>query len=140
MKRFGRDGIQFQYPANWQLDLDDAEDGWTVTVQSPATAFVIISLRKDANTAAQVAEETLSVFRSEYSTLDAEPALDSIAGLPALGFNLDFVTLDATITCRIRCVDTSAGPLLVLTQTSEYDREPHEPILEAIGASIQLDD
>jgi len=140
MKTFERAGVRFQYPANWQVDVDDGDDGWAVTIQSPETAFVVVSLRPDAANAAQVADETLEVLRAEYKDLDAETAIDSIGGLPAVGHDIDFVTLDTAISCWTRCVDTSAGPLLVMSQTSEYDRELHEPVLRAIRASIQLED
>jgi hypothetical protein len=109
-------------------------------VQSPETAFALVSLRPDAANAAQVADETLGVLRSEYKELDAETTIDSIGGLPAIGHDIDFVTLDTAISCWTRCVDTSAGPLLVMGQTSEYDRELHEPVLRAIRTSIRLED
>src|SRR5687768_9494304 len=102
MKTFERAGVRFQYPANWRIDVDDAADGWTVTVQSPDTAFVLVSLRSEAETAAQVADETLEVLRAEYKELDAETALDSIGGQPAIGHDIDFVTLDTAIACWIR--------------------------------------
>ncbi len=140
MKTFERDGVRFQYPANWRIDLEEGDDGWTATVQSPDTAFAVVSLRSEAANAAQVADETLGVLRTEYKELDAETAVDSLAGQPAIGHDIDFVTLDTAISCWTRCVDTSAGPLLVMGQTSEYDREQNEPVLRAIRASIQLED
>ena len=140
MKTFERAGVRFQYPANWQITVDDGDDGWTVTVQSPETAFIVVSLRPDAENAAQVADETLDVLRAEYKDLDAESAIDSVAGQPAIGHDIDFVTLDTAITCWTRCIDTSVGPLLVMGQTSEHDRDQHEPVLRAICASLQLED
>jgi hypothetical protein len=137
---FERSGIRFQYPTNWQIDTEDAGDGWTVTLQSPETAFILVSLRPDADTAAQVADEALTALRAEYPELDAEPALDNLAGQPAVGHDIDFLTLDTTILCRTRCIETTAGPLLVMGQMSEYDREQNEQVLRAICASLQLED
>jgi hypothetical protein len=140
IQTFERSGIRFQFPGNWQTETEDAGDGWTVTLQSPDTAFVIVSLRPDADTAAQVAEEALSALRAEYPELDAEPVLDNLAGQPAVGHDIDFLTLDTTILCRTRCIETTAGLLLVMGQTSEFDREQNDPVLKAISASIQLED
>lgn len=140
IQTFERSGIRFSYPTNWQIDTEDVGDGWTVTLQSPETAFVLVSLRPDAATAAQVADEALAALRAEYPELDAEPALDNLAGQPAVGHDVDFLTLDTPILCRTRCIETTAGPLLMMGQTSEFDREKNEPVLRAIGASLQLDD
>lgn len=140
IQTFERSGIRFKYPTNWQIDTEDAGDGWTVTLQSPETAFVLVSLRPDAATAAQVADEALAALRAEYPELDAEPALDDLAGQPAVGHDIDFLTLDTTILCRTRCIETTAGPLLMMGQTSELDQEQSEPVLRAICASLQLED
>ena len=140
MKTFERDGVRFIYPANWQVDAEDADGGWTVTVQSPETAFAVVSLRPDAESAAQVADEALAALKTEYKELDADMAVDSLAGQPAVGHDIDFMTLDTSIMCWTRCVDTTAGPLLVMCQTSEYDRDRNEPVLRALCASLQLDE
>lgn len=140
MHTFERDGVRFRYPANWRPDIEDADAGWSVTVQSPETAFVLVSLRPDADGPGQVADETLAALKAEYPELDAEPAVDSLAGIPAVGHEVDFLTVDTPITCWTRCVDTTAGPLLVLCQTSEFDRERNEPVLRAICASLQVDE
>ena len=139
-KTFERSGVRFDYPAGWATDLDDAGEGWTVTVQSAETAFALVSLRPDAATPAQVADEALDALRAEYPTLDAQVAVDSLAGQPAVGHDIDFITLDTTILCWTRCVETAGGPLLVLCQVSEYDREQHEPALRALCASVRVDD
>jgi hypothetical protein len=140
MKTFERSGVRFSYPANWQIDAEDAGDGWTVTLQSPQTAFLLVSLRPDADTPARVADEALDALRAEYPELDADPAVDSLVGQPAVGHDVDFMTLDTAIVCWTRCIETSAGPLLVMGQTSEYDRAENEPVLRAVIASLQIDD
>jgi hypothetical protein len=54
-----------------------------------------------------------------------------------MGYDLDFFTVDATISCWLRSVDTTEGPLLILAQVSDYDREEHEPALMKLIASIR---
>jgi hypothetical protein len=137
---FEQSGIRFQYPDNWQLDTEDTGDGWTVTLQSPETAFLLVSLRPDAESTAELADEALAALKAEYPELDAERAVGSLAGQPAVGHDIDFLTLDTTIISWTRCIETSAGPLLVLCQTSEYDRAQNEPVLRAICASLQIED
>ncbi len=54
MKLFERDGVRFRYPANWVAETGDdpgaGDGGWSVTVQSPESAFLLVSLRPEADT------------------------------------------------------------------------------------------
>ena len=111
-----------------------------MTIQSPETAFVIVSLRSDAQNLAQIADESLAAFQLEYPELEWENAIDSIAGQPAIGHNIDFLTLDTSTTSWSRCIETVNGPLLILCQVSEYDFTKNEPVLRAICASMQIAD
>jgi hypothetical protein len=139
-QRFDRDGVTFRYPESWTLDAEDGGDGWTVTLTSPETAFLLVSLRPDADDPQQVADEALEALKAEYPQLDADQVVENVAGLPAVGYDIDFLTLDTSIACWTRCVDTTSGPLLVMGQTSEYDRAANEPVLKAICKSITLED
>jgi hypothetical protein len=141
IRTFERDGIRFQYPANWVLETEeDADGGWSVTVQSPETAFLLMSLRPDADNAAELADQTLEALKAEYKELDEVNAVGTFAGQLAIGHDIDFLTLDTPVTCWTRCAQTVAGPLLVMCQVSEYEREHHEPVLRAICASTTIED
>lgn len=135
---FNRSGIQFQYPANWSLDLEEDGDSWTATVQSNELAFLLVSYRPDADDPAELADEALSAIREEYKELDAENAVESFNGRPAIGHNIDFLTVDMSITCRTRAFDTPTGPVLVMCQFGEYDRDKNEPVLDAVCASMRF--
>lgn len=137
---FERDGVTFRYPESWRVEAEDAGDGWAVTVSSPETAFLVITLRPDAADPQEVADEALEALRAEYPQLDSTQVVENLAGLPAVGHDIDFLTLDTSITCWTRCIDTTAGPLLVMSQTSEYDRAANEPVLKAIGKSLTVAD
>ncbi len=141
MNTFERDGIRFHYPDGWPVEAEDAEDGgWTATVQSPDVAFFMVSLQPEADTPAELADQTLAALKSDYQELDAENVVESVAGRVAIGHDLDILTLDTTIMCRTRCLDTPAGPLLVMTQFTEYERSRHEIILRAIRDSLEIDE
>jgi hypothetical protein len=139
VKTFSRSGISFRYPANWDLDMEESADGgWTITLQSRQTAFMLVSLRPDADNPAQVADEALGSLKTEYTELDAVNTVETFAGQPAIGHDIDFLTVDTPITCWTRCFETPEGPVLVMCQTSEYDREANEPVLKAVCASLQI--
>ncbi len=138
---FERSGVKFQFPENWAVETEDSDSGgWTVAVQSPVTAFVVVSLRTDGQTATEVADEALTAIRAEYADAEAEAVVESLAGRPALGHDIDFLTLDTTTSCWTRCVDTADGPLLVLCQVSDFDRAVNEPVLNAITTSLEIAD
>jgi hypothetical protein len=141
MNTFERDGILFRYPENWSCETqDDPESGgWTVMVTSPETAFLMVSLQPDASDAGDLADQTLDSLRSDYKELDAEDVMETICGLPAIGSNVDFLTVDTPTVCRVRALDTFAGPLLLLAQVSEYDRPQNDPVLLAIVKSLDVD-
>lgn len=139
IQTFERDGVRFQYPGTWAVEAEDAAAGWTVSVTSPETAFLVVSFRPEASDPAVLADQTLDALKSEYSELDSENAVETVAGQLAIGHDIDFLTLDTAIMCRTRCIDTSAGPLLVMTQVSEYDRAANEPVLRAILASLRIE-
>jgi hypothetical protein len=143
MKLFERDGVRFRYPADWAVEAGDdpaaGDGGWAVTVQSPETAFLLVSLRPDADDPADLADQALAALKAEYQELDAEPVTETVAGTVAIGHDLDFLTVDTAVVCRIRALDTTAGPLLVMAQVGEYDREQHDPVLRAIVASLAIE-
>lgn len=141
MNTFERDRIVIRYPTNWTVDeaADPESGGWTVTVSSPDTAFFMMSLQPDARDPGDLADQTLDALKGEYKELDSEEVMETICGQPAIGFNADFLTVDTATSCRVRCMDTFAGPLLLLTQVSEYDREQNEPVLTAIIKSLDVD-
>jgi hypothetical protein len=137
---FSQSGISFQYPSNWRVETDNTSDNeWTVSVYSPATAFILLSLRPDARDPADVADQTLDALKTEYKELDAENRVETIAGQAAIGHDIDFLTVDTPIICRTRCLETASGTLLIMAQLSEYDRAQNEPVLRAIVASLRVE-
>jgi hypothetical protein len=79
-------------------------------------------------------------MRDVYSDLEAEERVDTIAGLPAVGHDIQFFSLDLTNTCWTRSFAIEQGTILILCQTSDIELEKNGPILKAICASVQLDE
>ncbi|MGE3805507.1 MAG: hypothetical protein AB7K24_12600 [Gemmataceae bacterium] len=136
---FENTGVRFRYPESWQLEREESDEGWTVYVQSPGTAFAMITLRDDA-TPGELAQIALDALREDYPELEADDCVDSLAGQPAIGHDVQFFSFDLTNTAWIRSFASACGTVLVLCQTSDLELEAHEPILRAICASIELED
>jgi hypothetical protein len=138
--RFEQDGIRFQYPENWEIDRQEIDEGWTVSVQSPSTAFFMLSYDAAMAESELMADTALEALRSEYPGLDADPAVDSVGGQPALGYDVRFFSLDLTNTGYLRSFYTTTGTALVMWQVDDLDLDRLGPVLRAICASIQLED
>ena|ERR1700722_5076195 len=137
---FDSEGILFQYPENWRLEREDSEDGWTVTVQSPETAFLLLSVNAEMPTSEDMLAASLAALQAEYKDLEYDDCVDSIAGQPAVGHDIRFISLDLTNTCWTRSFYSAAGTVLVLCQCNDLESEINEPVLRAICASLEVDD
>ena len=137
--KFSRQGISFSYPENWTEEFEENEFGWTVTIQSPATAFLSVTLDEAMPGTGAIADAALEVMREEYPKLDAEPATSSIAGRPAVGYDIDFISFDLTNTCVIRAIGTGEGTLVLMTQATDSETT-NLKVLEAICKSLEIDD
>src|ERR1700738_4162452 len=83
-------GIRFKYPENWRLEREDNETGWTVSLQSPGTAFLMISVREDMPSVDHMVEAALAALQEDYPDLEADDCTESLAGQPAVGHNIQF--------------------------------------------------
>jgi hypothetical protein len=138
--QFDDGGIRFQYPENWRLEREESDAGWTVSLQSPGTAFMMVCLREDLPTPDQLADAALDALREDYPELEADDCVDNLAGQPAIGHDIRFISLDLTNTCWTRSFYTSEGTILVLCQANDLELEEHEPVLRAICKSLEVDE
>jgi hypothetical protein len=139
-KQFSEDGISFRYPANWTLEREDGEQGWTVSLQSPDTAFIVISCDESMPDREEVADVVLEALRADYPDLEAEPCVDKLAGQMAVGHNIHFISFDLTNTCWTRSFYSDYGTVLVMCQTNDLEMEQNEPVLRAICASLAVEE
>jgi hypothetical protein len=137
---FEEAGIRFQYPENWPLEREPTEEGWTVLVQSPATAFLMMVFREGIPEPAALADAALEALRADYPDLEADVSVDTLAGLPALGHDIRFISLDLTNTCWTRCIAISQGTLLIMCQYNDLEEGTHQAVLRAMCASLEIED
>jgi hypothetical protein len=138
-KEFREGCLSFQYPDSWQMEREDTEDGWTVTLYSTGTAFLTLTLNNAYPEADLMAETVLEVMREEYQHLEADPSSEHLAGQWAVGHDVNFISLDLTNTCWTRGFDTPDGTVLLLCQAADFELPQQEPILRAICASLQVE-
>jgi hypothetical protein len=141
VKIFVRDGIRLEYPGDWVIQTEPNEDsGWTVTINSPDIAFALISLLPDVSDPEHVANEAVASLLTDYPQLEKQEFSGSVANHPAVGYDIDFFSLDQMAFAAIRVIDTVHGTLLVLLQSTEDDRSWNGPLLIDILKSIRVDE
>lgn len=137
---FAQDGISFQFPENWQVDRQETDSGWTVALQSPQTAFFLVSFDGDMPETEQMAQSALDALREEYTEVEADPRVESVAGQPAIGFDIRFISFDLTNSGWARSFYSAAGTILLYWQANDLELEDIEPVLRAISASVTVEE
>jgi len=138
MSRVFREGsLSLRYPDNWQLEREDNDHGWTVSVYSPGTAFLTLTLDTDCPDSERVADTVLEAMRSEYPELEADERAEQVAGQWAVGHDISFFSFDLTNTCWTRSFECPDGTALLLCQVSDIDAS-EEAVLRAICASLRV--
>jgi hypothetical protein len=137
---FAEEGIRFSYPENWEMTREDNPSGWTVTLQSPSTAFLMVTFDRDMPEVDLMIETALDAMKAEYSGLEFEPATESIAGQPAVGHDIRFFSFDLTNTCGTRSFYSDAGTILLFWQTSDLELDAIDLVLQAVRTSLTLDE
>jgi hypothetical protein len=137
---FDEGGVHFRYPESWQLEREDTDTGWTISLQSPDTAFLMITVNEEMPSCDNMAETALEALREVYPDLEADDCVDSLAGLPAVGHEIRFFSMDLTNTCWTRSFYSPRGTVLVMWQANDLELDVNEPVLRAICASLEVDD
>jgi hypothetical protein len=139
-RQYQGDGVSFQYPDDWRLDREENEDGWTVLLQSPGTAFMTLTCDHSGASTEEVANAALEALQADYPALEARPQVDSLAGQMAIGHDIQFFSLDLTNTCWTRSIYGDDGTMLVLCQTNDLELEEYEPVLRAICSTLTVEE
>ncbi len=112
-------GIRFDYPAGWELEVNDDGETTTVALQcDDGPAFAIITLDDSRPDPVEVAEEALEALREEYPGLEVGPPAprETLGGFRAVGHDAEFFSLDMVAACAIRCCRTPRRTILVFGQ------------------------
>jgi hypothetical protein len=137
---FERDGVRFQYPSDWVVELEEDAESWTVSVQGPGTAFLVVSYVPGVEDPSDLVDAAVEGLRADYPNLEAEDAVDNLAGQPAIGADVNFVHFDLTNTCWVRAVPAAEGAVLVMAQCTDEELDVEGEALRAIMASMMVDE
>jgi hypothetical protein len=131
-------GVRFEYPAEWDVDVNADGTRTTISVQSPdGMAFAFVAVDDDAPEPADLAAEALEAMRAEYPDLEVAPAKETLDGHPAVGHDLEFFSLDVPGGCAIRAFRTPRRTVLVFEQWSDLDPEDSEAQMRMLRRTLE---
>jgi hypothetical protein len=137
MTMFDQGPVRFEYPSDWEVSVEDTPAGWSVSVQTPRSAFWSLTLLDPDVSAADAVEATLAAYRDDYPSLDVEP-LEEVGWLGvAAGVELDFLALDLVTTAHVRAFEAAQFTALLIVQGEDRDFADLLPQLDAITRSLR---
>ena len=140
VKQFDEDGVSFRYPDDWTLEREETESGWTASLQSRETAFLVVTLDRSMPEPEQMVNTTLEALKSEYPGLEADAAVDMVAGEMAVGHDIAFFSFDLPNTAWTRSLYGGAGTVLLYWQANDLELEAVEPVLRAVAGSVKVEE
>jgi hypothetical protein len=133
-------GIRFRYPASWQLVEQEDDESTSITVASPDTSFWSVSLIPEGPSPEQVIASAVEAFREEYDEVDVYPSEEKMGDRPGAALDVDFVCFELINSAFLRSFQTDRLTVLVLYQGFDGELAETRPLLEAISASLALED
>ena len=131
-------GVRFAYPGDWELEETDEGEAATIEVQSPGgLAFALVRSDESCPDPASVSDEVLDAMREEYPDLDAAPAMETIDGHHATGYDVEFFSLDLTNGAGIRAFRTPERTVLVFGQWSDIGSEDFPDMIRGVIRSVE---
>jgi hypothetical protein len=137
---FERDGVRFRYPKDWQIELEEEDESWTISLQGPGTAFLVVSFVPGADDPSELVDAAVAGLKDDYPDLEADDAVDTMAGQPAIGADVHFLHFDLTNTCWVRAVPAAEGAILVLAQCTDEELGVEGEALKTIMSSLAVDE
>jgi len=130
-------GIHVECPSDWSLDVSEDGPAATIEVQAPSgLAFAWVRADESCPEPALVVDEVLDAMREEYPDLDAMPALETIQGRHATGFDLEFFALDVTNGASVRCFRTPRRTVLIFGQWTDFGEDNLADIVRDVFQSV----
>lgn len=135
--KFRRDNVDFDYPDNWTVEVDDAaEAGLQLSVSAPDGAFWSLSRQPARSDPEQLTEAAVQQLRQDYPDLDSEPADELVFGCRLSGADVNFSCLDLTNTAAFRCLQLPTACYAIFCQAEDRDWQQLHHVFKAMTASL----
>lgn len=127
--------IRFAYPANWTREVEESDEGVSISLQSPAISFALVGVFEPDRDPEFLLEQAVDSLREEHPGLELEE-LDGGDWDDACGAEAVFMSIDTVSFCWIRSGRVADQSLLVLMQSVEPESDGSFALFEAICRSV----
>jgi len=139
-EEFHAHGVRFQFPETWEINEDEAEHEFTVTVSSPETSFWALTLVFDYPSPQRLIDLAVQAFRDEYDEVDVYAADETVCNRAATSRNIEFVCLELLNSAFLRAFRTGRFTALVLYQGTDHELAATRDVLESILRSLDVEE
>lgn len=120
---FENHGVRFRYPLDWDLQSNPDGSRTTVELFSQGSAFAMVSIDEGRPEPQEMVDEALAAMRQEYPELESQPMRLRMGGHLAVGYDIEFFSLDLVVSCMIRCFRTSKRTIMLFGQWPDDEEE-----------------
>jgi len=135
---YDSNGITFRYPENWILSQQNHENEFTVSVNSPNTAFWSVFLFKDHPNPKHVIETATETLRTEYDEIDLYPTTAKMCERETVARDIEFVCLELINSAFLRAFETDEFTVFVMFQANDAELESVKDVMNSICASLKF--
>jgi hypothetical protein len=142
MKKFQSDELEFVYPDNWTLFVNDGdehsgeEETNEVTLQSPNSSQLTIVLHEKFEDSDELLTRAVDAFKADYEDLEIDKASHTVAGFELVGFDITFFYLDFLVIVELRIVEREDDKVLMMIQSESREFDENRRLFEAITLSM----
>lgn len=134
---YDQSGLKLAYPENWSLAEEAAGDArLQLGISSPGAAFWTLSVYDDQHDLLHLARQALGALQAEYPDAETYEVEERLGETQLVGFDLNFIYLDLTITACVRAFERGGESCLVFTQAEDRELEVAAPVFNAITTSL----
>jgi hypothetical protein len=130
-------GVKFLYPENWVVSQEESAQ-WPreVSLQCPGGGFWSLHVYSTPDDPRELVAEVVRTMGQEYDNLESRPASEDLAGIKAVGCDMDFYCLDLVVTAQVRSFQLGDRTFLVLCQAESREFDELERVFQAITLSL----
>ena len=136
MSIFEEHGISLEYPDDWALTEESADGQLAISIESPGSAFWMLSVIKGRPSAEDVVAAALESFQREYDNRDVYESAEQICLLPTVACDIDFECVEMLNHAAFRACETDAATLFVMHQCPQTEESQFKNDLDRITDSL----
>jgi len=142
MKKFQSDELEFVYPDNWTLFVNDGDEHsgkkrpMKLRSKAPNSSQLTIVLHEKFEDSDELLTRAVDAFKADYEDLEIDKASHTVAGFELVGFDITFFYLDLLVIVELRIVEREDDKVLMMIQSESREFDENRRLFEAITLSM----